>query len=73
MGGVRVCDQGGRLICKRWEWVVGGTVVGPLWEDWRVSITVCLRGMVIVRGIDVRRWASAVRNLLCLFEETGGN
>ena len=71
MVGVSVCDQGSRLICKCLEWLVGGSVVGPLWKDWRGRVTVCLRG--IVREVGVRRWVAVARNLLYFLEVTGGN
>ena len=71
IAGVRVCDQWSRLICGRGVRVVGRSVISSLWDDWRGSVAVCLR--IIVRRIDVRRWAVVVWNLLHLLEETGGN
>jgi len=71
MAGVRVCDQGSRLICERGLRVVGRSVISSLWEDWRGSVAVCSR--IIVRRVNVRRWAMVVRNLLYLLEEAGGN
>jgi len=54
-----------------WMWLVGKSTISSLREDRRGYVTVCLRR--IGHKIDVRHWATIVRDLLCLSEEASGD
>ena len=67
----RICDQGSLLVCDRWAWLVGGSIIGTLWNDWMTSVVICLR--VVVHRIGTRRWKIVDRNLLYFLAEADGN
>lgn len=71
LGIVGVCDQRSRLICDRLAWLVWGSVVGSLWNDWRASIAIC--SWVILYRINVHRRDMVDRNLLYFLAEASGN
>ena len=56
-------------MCDHWVWLEGGSVMGPLWNDW--SVAVYLR--VIVYRISARGREIVDRNLLYFLVEASGN